>query len=304
SDVSAYMWTKSIASGVMMVGWVFWMIQTHFSDKITLSDPAFEFSLSSVAGINLPMMAPDWIYWLSPIIALVFLGLTGIFLIKDLDRPERFWTILVRPQWKSWLAIGAYIILFYSIILVADLGAYLYGLQTQSLTAFTWLWNLSVPLAVMTAIYTAFLFAQAKGRDLWQSPLLPANLFLQAVTAGTAALMIASVAFDHSSAVSAVCAIILVVSTLVHLAMVLFGEIMIDHPLKAQERAVKLMIRGPFRQLFWVGYVVCGTLLPAVILCNFDPSTVLGAIAAVLALVGLLAYEHCFVMAGQSVRLS
>ena len=31
-----------------------------------------------------------------------------------------------------------------------------------------------LPLAVAAAVYTAYLFAQAKARDLWQSPLLPA----------------------------------------------------------------------------------------------------------------------------------
>ena len=32
--------------------------------------------------------------------------------------------------------------------------------------------ELTVLLAALTALYTAFLFGQAKGRDLWQSPLL------------------------------------------------------------------------------------------------------------------------------------
>jgi hypothetical protein len=36
----------------------------------------------------------------------------------------------------------------------------------------------------MTAVYTAFLFAQAKARDLWQNPLLPPHLVVQAVLAG------------------------------------------------------------------------------------------------------------------------
>ena len=46
-----------------------------------------------------------------------------------------------------------------------------------------------VPLAVLTAVYTAYLFAQAKARDLWQSPLLPPHLLVQAVLAGAAALL-------------------------------------------------------------------------------------------------------------------
>src|SRR5262249_17918293 len=35
-------------------------------------------------------------------------------------------------------------------------------------------------------LYTAFLFGQAKGRDLWQSPLLAPHLVVQALLAGAA----------------------------------------------------------------------------------------------------------------------
>ena len=38
----------------------------------------------------------------------------------------------------------------------------------------------------MTAVYTAYLFAQAKARDLWQNPLLPPHLLVQALAVGAA----------------------------------------------------------------------------------------------------------------------
>ena len=47
-----------------------------------------------------------------------------------------------------------------------------------------------IVLAVLSAVYTAFLFAQAEGRDLWQSPLLSAHLLVQAVMAGAAGLLL------------------------------------------------------------------------------------------------------------------
>ena len=49
--------------------------------------------------------------------------------------------------------------------------------------------GLGVPLAVLSAVYTAWLFAQAKARDLWQSPLLPPQLLVQAAPSGAAALL-------------------------------------------------------------------------------------------------------------------
>src|SRR5262249_36841995 len=88
-EVSAALWTKSISSGVFLMSWAFltcqlrnpyyWSVDTtHMLGAVTLVS-------------NVPLYGPDWTYWLAPVLALVFLGLTGILLIADLDRPERFW---------------------------------------------------------------------------------------------------------------------------------------------------------------------------------------------------------------------
>ena len=50
------------------------------------------------------------------------------------------------------------------------------------------------------AVYTAWLFAQAKARDLWQSPLLPPQLLVQAVASGAGALLLVA-AFVEPAAV-------------------------------------------------------------------------------------------------------
>jgi hypothetical protein len=81
------------------------------------------------------------------------------------------------------------------------------------------------PLAAMTAIYTAFLFAQAKARDLWQSPLLPPHLVVQAVVVGSAALLLLEpvVAVPH-----AMVSWLLAAAAAVHVGMVL-GEVALTH---------------------------------------------------------------------------
>ena len=48
------------------------------------------------------------------LLALVFLSVTGGLLVADLKRPERFYTILLRPNWNSWLARGTFLIVGYS----------------------------------------------------------------------------------------------------------------------------------------------------------------------------------------------
>jgi VIT1/CCC1 family predicted Fe2+/Mn2+ transporter len=65
--------------------------------------------------------------------------------------------------------------------------------------------------------------------------------------------------------------------------------------------AARLITRGPFKNLFWGLAVGLGGLLPLLLL-SLAPRTVLSvAISSLLALGGLLVFEYCFVMAGQSV---
>ena len=45
-------------------------------------------------------------------------------------------------------------------------------------------------MQIGTAGYTAFLFGQCEGRDLWQSTMLPLHLIVQAAMAGTALMLV------------------------------------------------------------------------------------------------------------------
>ena len=106
-----------------------------------------------------------------------FLVVTGVLLVVDLKQPKRFLYVLLRPQWQSWLVRGAYIITAYGAVLTVWLAASIFGWQP---VADALLWP-GVVLATLTAVYTAFLFAQAKGRDLWQNPMFSMHLMAHAV---------------------------------------------------------------------------------------------------------------------------
>ena len=45
----------------------------------------------------------------SPVLALVFTGLTTGLLVFDLKRPDRFYYLLTKPNLRSWLVLGGYI---------------------------------------------------------------------------------------------------------------------------------------------------------------------------------------------------
>jgi formate-dependent nitrite reductase membrane component NrfD len=208
----------------------------------------------------------------------VFLGITGALLIADLEHPERFYMIFTRPQWKSWLVRGAFIIGAYSAVLAVHFFA----------GAPDWLMVPGIPLAVLTAVYTAYLFAQSKARDLWQSPLLPASFVVHTLLAGSAALSLVG------GEATQTLAWITAGSALVHLLLVL-GEATLAHVTAHARLASWEMTSGRFRNYFWSGVVLVGVGV-------FAP--VLGPWASLAALFGLLAHEHAHVQAAQAVPLA
>jgi Ni/Fe-hydrogenase subunit HybB-like protein len=149
-----------------------------------------------------------------------------------------------------------------------------------------------LPFSVLTAIYTAYLFAQATARDLWQNPLLPPHLLVQAILVGSATLFPCALWLEPH-AVPAVAWLIGVASAL-HLFMVC-GEVTLAHPTAHAHLANKEMTGGTFRLYFWIGIALVAIGLAA---------PWLGAVAALCALAGVLAHEHAYVQAGQVVPLA
>ncbi len=260
--VSAYTFTKSIAAGAYLV-------------PLLLASLGLLPFTSSLWGLE------------APLVALAALAATGALLVWDLEHPERFWMVLLKPQWRSWLVRGGFIITGYGALLAAHVGLTLVG-RADLTPELGWA---AGPLAAMTAVYTAFLFAQARARDLWQSPLLPAHLLVQAVVAGSAAVMLLTVGEGVAPPVTWTFRGALAA----HLVMAL-GEVAMGHPTAHAALAARAMTRGAYRHVFWVAIPLA---LLALVFAFSTP-----VIAAWAALGGLLLYEHAYVQAGQSVPLA
>lgn len=230
------------------------------------------------------------------LLALVFMGMTTGLLVWDLGRPERFVRVALRPQLRSWLARGAYFLMGFSLVGGLFWLAELLGIAGVPEIL---LWP-GLILAGLSAIYTAFLFGQCEGRDLWQTPLLPPHLLAQAVMAGGAGLALIPAALGGSAQSLGVASLALAAGLGLHLIMIL-GEFAMPHTTDNARHAAHLITHGPFRALFWGVAVILGGLLPVSLLIFGWGSATLLSLASILALLGLLAFEWCFVMAGQSV---
>ena len=269
-QVPAYCWTKSIGSGALAV-------------------PAIAIALGKLSGDRMRDMALSTL-------ALIFTALTTVLLVWDLDHKGRFLRVVLTPQSKSWLARGAFILIAYSGLC----GVFWLSAVTRfSAVASALLWP-TVIVGFLAAAYTAFLFGQCEGRDLWQTPLLTVHLIVQALLSGAAVLTLLPDAFGGSEQVIALAVRALVICLGLHLLMSL-GEVCIPHTTDNARYAARLITHGPFAGPFWVGAVFGGGVIPMLLLLTATSNRVMVGLASMLALAGLLIFEWCFVMAGQSV---
>jgi Fe-S-cluster-containing dehydrogenase component/formate-dependent nitrite reductase membrane component NrfD len=281
--VSAYLGTKSIGAGTMIVA------------ALALSLYGLSGTLSSNTNALLGIGAP--------LIGGFFTALTLLLLIADLKRPGRALFLLTKPNPTSWLVWGGCILGILGLIEVAWFIASLLG----SSEVLRWLLIPAALFGMAGAGYTAFLFGQAEGRDFWQSPLLLPILLTQAALAGSAALGLLSWALNAGSALSTLFTTVLLIATILHVLLILL-EVFGSHSNSHVAIAARYMSKGGLKDTFWGPFFAIGSIIPIFMLsiALLVPTAQLALLgfSGILALAGLFAYEHCFVVAGQIVPLS
>jgi Fe-S-cluster-containing dehydrogenase component/formate-dependent nitrite reductase membrane component NrfD len=278
--VPAYLVTKGIAAGIFIIFALGWGLNLF----------SFDSGTALIGGF----------------LSLAFIGITTLLLVYDLEQPGRFLYILARPQWKSWLARGAFILIGFSIVVglywLFEVGAALLGYD--SIARYILLW-LGLPLAVGSAVYTAYLFAQAEGRDLWQSSLLPFHLVVQALIGGSAALLLIDLFAPLPDDMLRGVGVLFVAALLVDLFVTLVGEFSVPHASEVAAKAAHEISHGRYRNHFWIGSIGIGHVLPLLLAlaAAITPGTapLVLAAAALAALAGLYLYEYAFVMAPQEI---
>jgi Fe-S-cluster-containing dehydrogenase component/formate-dependent nitrite reductase membrane component NrfD len=269
-DMAVYLLTKGIATGTMLVSLLLAWIENDRSALVLL---------------------------VGPTISLAFLSLTAVILIIDLERPERFYYILIRPNWRSWMVWGAYFLTAQGLLTALWLAAALTGAESVLRLL---LWPLGV-LSILTTCYTGFLFAQGLARDLWQGPQSTIDLLAQAIVEGAAVLLLAAlVPGARAGRLVPPLAATLVIATIVHLVLIVFENLIARSPTRHHALAVSAIRSGAFARVFWAGAIATASAAAALGALTSAVPTLL-ALAAVLALTGSFAWEYIWVEAGQSI---
>jgi Fe-S-cluster-containing dehydrogenase component/formate-dependent nitrite reductase membrane component NrfD len=276
--VVTYLWTKGVAAGVMFLVAAAFLFDRHMGHDGTV---------------------------VGPLIALGGLAATGVLLVADLKQPMRFYYLLTKPNPRSWLVLGSVALAAFGglatlWLLVGAIGEHEDSGYHNVLNA------LSIPAmlaAVGAAGYTAFLFGQAEGRDLWQSRLLFPHLLAQAGMVGAGVLALLTPSREVRPEADEFIVRALVVATVLHIAIAIV-EFYGAHDSKAAGAAAHLATSGPYALLFR-GSLALALVAAGLAAFSWDGKHLGLAVAAgILVQVALLAYETVFVRAGQDVPLS
>jgi len=276
-ELPAYIVTKNIAGGLFMLLSLGALFNLFTFDALTFLTAGFT--------------------------AMVFMLITVILLIKDLSQPKRFFYILLRPQWKSWVARGAFILVGFTAVAglwwLIEGAAYMNWLSNDIASALrpiaAWL---TLPLALFAVIYTAFLLGQAEGRDMWQNNLLPFQLFTQSMMVASGMFLALGMFVDFPSNLRTLLVGLFPTSIAINLLLTLAGKFN-TFSSEVALLGYREMTNGLFRNHYWWGGVALGHIVPLIAFFIFGALALPVAVAC--SVVGLFLYEYAFVLAPQRI---
>jgi Fe-S-cluster-containing dehydrogenase component/formate-dependent nitrite reductase membrane component NrfD len=287
-----------------------WRVSSYFLTKAISAGIAIAALIAVLFGVAIESM---WMRVTAPVLGGLLLLLTGVLLVWDLKRPDRFYYLLTKGNPSSWLVRGAWILtaqaFAFAVWFLA--GAF----QHEGLVKGV-IW-VSAIIGFATAGYTALLFGQARGRPLWNGSLLVWHMIAAALTVGGGISLIASLVSETRMDAQSEAPFMvgrLALGTEAFTWTMLLGAVALGviAVVEAEQKhgpdvalAYHHMTRGAFAFEYWVGLVFCvisPTVSAVAVLLGTPP--VVGAAAGLAAMIGVWMVDDAFVKAGQSVPLT
>lgn len=287
-----------------------WRVSSYFLTKAISAGIAIAALVAVLFGAAIESM---WMRVAAPFTGGIFLLLTGVLLVWDLKRPDRFYYLLTKGNPSSWLVRGSWILTVQAIAFGAWFVAGALQLEGPATVA---IW-LSAIIGLATAGYTAFLFGQAKGRTLWISPLLVWHMIAAAFTVGGGISLLASLVSVTRVASGSTAVLVsqsLPIGTAAFTWTMLVGAVGLGAIAALEARAkhgddaaaaYHHMTQGAFAFEYRIGLVfsVLSPVAAGVAVLIGTPAVVAAA-AGLVAMVGVWMVDDAFVKAGQSVPLT
>ena len=287
-----------------------WRVSSYFLTKAISAGIAIAAAVALLFGAQIESM---WMRLTAPVTGGVFLLLTGLLLVTDLKRPDRFLYLLTRGNPASWLVRGSWILSVQAALFALWFLAALTG-GTGVVRGTIWL---SAITGLATAGYTAFLFAQAKGRVLWGNEMLVWHMIAAAFAVGGGASLIASmvsVTNGFTLQDAPLTSATVPTGTFAFAITMLLGSLALglisalepeeyDDP--AEQLAHHHMTKGAFAPMYKAGLILA-VAVPAVtgVAVVFGAPVAIGAVGGLSAMAGVWLVDDAFVKDGQIVPLT
>lgn len=222
---------------------------------------------------------------------LVVLIMALFIVFLDLGHPERFWHVLVYPDFTSMITWMVWLHSLYLVVLVIELALTLFGGRSSGRLLHA-LGLLTLPMGLALIFVSGSVFGVVAARPLWNASILPLMFFFSALATGANVLLLLTVVFwpDKSSADYRQ-----VVQSIARLAAwLLLGGVFaagviaftaLYHGSPARTDALLLILTGPYWWSFWILHIVLGVLVPLFILFTASHRPAWVGLAALLSIV-------------------
>lgn len=243
------------------------------------------------------------------ILALVFIALTPVLLIVELEQPTRFWHLFV-PTYIHLTSFVGWGTIFLSLFGLVCLLYYL-AIRREDEKNIRLLGGIGIPLAMFVATYTGYVLASVQGRALWNSAILPVLFMVSAVISGLAIVLASAIILNKTK--ETVSGDVLVkMATIMGLFLILDlllfaadGYVAYTSGVEEHEAAM-ILLSGPLSFLFIGVQLVIGALIPILLLLSpgLKGSSTGQLVASIFVLAGALTMRYLVLAAGQAVPLS
>ena len=222
------------------------------------------------------------------IISIVFLIITITLLIIDVRGLKLFWQGLTFPQKGSRLVLGGYTILIFGILTILFTLTTWLDLITFSII----LSYLTATAAFITSLSTSYILDKREKECNWNHFGITAHMLSHSLMAGAAAFIIADVFYKIGTTWEFYIDSVLHASIILNILITVI-EFFVKKS-SSHNQVAKELIKGKFKTLFWIGYLLIGNLIP-LLLSILSTSIYLQATSGFLILIGIFIIEQIWI---------
>ncbi len=202
----------------------------------------------------------------------VVLIMALMLVLVDLGHMDRFWHVLIYPDFRSMITWMVWLHTAYLALLAAELGLLTFA-EKKGERVLKALAYLSIPLGVGLILVSGSILGVVSARPLWNTSMLPFMFFLSSLAAGSALLLLLTVLFYPkkegeeyrvtlrrlSRLVAGLLLVGVFTAGLIALTTMYQGS-------PGRTNALLLILSGPYWWTFWIVHLFGGVAVPLVIL--------------------------------------